>query len=223
MLPLIRFALAHLSFVLLLGMSSPAAQGKSTPISFQDSKELASPSIHLSAQLGLGVFDAFLTKNSFLMGPLYGYSLVPKIGVDVSVGSDLWLSVAALYENRTFRINQSGTLVRMSRNTLVIPVVIKYSLLPLVSLLGGLYTGIAVGDWIYDPASPAELADLHSMDAGPVLGVEVKYPFSYSEKDIWHIVSEVSYYWALTNQSRNPVEDFRYRVFHLMVGVSYGF
>ena len=184
--------------------------------------EVPAPFLRIVPQLGFGIFDAWVTKNSFLLGPGYGYRPIGGLTFDFLVSDDIAVSTGGLYVPRRIGINQGGTVVTMTRNTLLIPLIAKYSLLPLFSIIGGGYYGVALGDWDYDPLNPTDTANIVAWDVGFVLGAEVRLPVAYTKNYLLEIVLQMSYLWGFNNMARDAVEDFRYREYHFTAGFSVG-
>jgi len=169
---------------------------------------------------GLTITDAWYTINSFVVGPRYGYRLTGGPALEIEFSDRVSLSIGGSYESRTIGVNQDGTLVYMSRDTILVPLLAKLTVLPLVSVMAGAYGGFAVGRWRYEPQNPPRPIDAGKIDVGFALGLEGRYPLSFSKHHLLSLVGQLLYFQGLTNIASSPLEDFRYREFHFLAGIS---
>src|SRR4051812_11468380 len=103
-----KFIIRCIFMSMVVGSIGASAEMEHPIVNPKGVTEVVSPSIHFVGQLGLGLFDAWMTQNSFVMGPQYGYKLVGHLSVELPVYGDLSARLGGLLESRSIGVNQGG-------------------------------------------------------------------------------------------------------------------
>jgi len=130
------------------------------------------------------------------------------LGVDIGMGP-IGVLVDVLYAHRSVGFGSGATLLNgaeVSFNSLLVPVQARFSIIPMLSLTGGLYYSMVLGDGTLTTASGAEstieFADSAKSDFGAVAGVGVSLPLGVTT-----LTLEARYLYGLKNTADAPTGD----------------
>jgi hypothetical protein len=147
------------------------------------------------------------------------------LGVDIGLGP-IGVLVDVLYAHRSVGFG-SGAIAALngsdlSFNSLLVPVQARFSIIPMLSLTGGLYYSMIMGDGTLTSSSGTEttltFADSAKKDFGLVGGVGVSLPLGVTT-----LTLEARYLYGLKNTADAPTgdESSKYRAIDVLAGVTF--
>jgi hypothetical protein len=147
------------------------------------------------------------------------------LGVDIGLGP-IGVLVDVLYTKRTVGFG-TGTIPALtgsdlSFNSLLVPVQARFAIIPLLSLTGGLYYSMILGDGTLTTSSGTEstvtFSDNAKSDFGLVGGVGVSLPLGVTT-----LTLEARYLYGLKNTADAPTgdESSKHRVIDVLAGVTF--